>query len=77
MTAPIEDPEGRQRLLQILEAGLADTAKGRVLRSEVRDGSPVYERLSADGEPFRSQASLERLRSGSEPPELRTVPGGA
>ena len=32
VTAPIEDPEGRQRLLQILEAGLADTAKGRVLR---------------------------------------------
>ncbi len=75
VTAPIDDPEGRQRLLQILEAGLADTAKGRVLRAEVRDGSPVYERVLSEGEPFRSQAALERPRPASEPPELRTVLG--
>ncbi|GEJ59460.1 polyphosphate kinase 1 [Anaeromyxobacter diazotrophicus] len=77
--APVDDPEARQRLLQIVEAGLADTVKGRVLRAEMRDRSPVYERPAA-GAPFRSQELLERspARDPAPPPaELRPLPGGA
>lgn len=72
---PIDDVEGRQRLAQILEAGLADTVKGRVLRAEMRDRSPIYERLDG-GEPFRSQEALERVAPTREAPvaELRPVP---
>ena len=75
--APIDDPDARQRLLQILEAGLADTVKGRVLRAEMRDRSPVYERPSG-GEPFSSQEALERSPVRDAPAaELRPVPVGA
>jgi polyphosphate kinase len=72
--APIDDPKLRERLLEIVEAGLADTAKGSVLRAELRDRSPVYERLRpADGRPpLRSQDALDPARR-AEAPELRAV----
>jgi polyphosphate kinase len=72
---PIDDPDARQRLLEIVEAGLADTAKGSVLRAELRDRSPVYERLRpADGRPpLRSQDALDPVRRG-DAPELRALP---
>jgi polyphosphate kinase len=74
---PIDDPEARQRLLQIVEAGLADTVKGRVLRAEMRERSPVYERPTG-GEPLRSQEALERAPAReAAPAELRPVPAGA
>jgi len=62
--APIDDPELRQRLLQIVEAGFDDTAKGSVLRA---DGK--YERLRPEpGAPtLRSQDALERARRPAQP----------
>ncbi|MFL5300755.1 MAG: polyphosphate kinase 1, partial [Anaeromyxobacteraceae bacterium] len=72
---PIDDPEARQRLQDIVEAGLADTARGSVLRSELRDRSPVYERLrpSEGRPPLRSQDALDPVRRG-DAPELRALP---
>jgi polyphosphate kinase len=71
--APIDDPALRQRLLQIVEAGLADTAKGSVLRA---DGK--YERRRPEpGTPaLRSQDALERTRGETPATELRPVSGG-
>ena len=75
--APIEDPDLRARLLEILTLGLADTAKGSLLRPDGR-----YERLLPRGEepPLRSQEALERAARarGRAAPELRAVvPGPA
>lgn len=60
--APVDDPALRARLLRALEAGLADDAKGSVLRADGR-----YERLQpASGRaPLRSQDLLERASAGS------------
>ena len=75
--APIDDPELRARLLQIVEAGLSDTVKGSALRGT--DGK--YERLRPEpGAPaLRSQDALERAARGGEAvpwPELRQVTPG-
>jgi polyphosphate kinase len=66
--APVDDPELRARLTRIVELGLADTAKGSVLRS---DGH--YERLRPEpgASPLRSQDALERARTAEE---LRALP---
>jgi polyphosphate kinase len=71
---PIDDPDARQRLLDIVETGLADTAKGSALRAELRGRSPVYERLRpAEGRvPLRSQDALEPVRR-PDAPELRAL----
>ncbi len=69
--APIDDPELRQRLLQIVEAGLGDTAKGSLLRPDGR-----YERLRPEpGTPsLRSQDALERVpRPAQAQAELRPL----
>ncbi len=74
--APIDDPAQQARLLDIVETGLADTAKGSVLG---REGT--YERLRpAPGETaVRSQDALgEALRlSGATPRDLHAVIPGA
>jgi polyphosphate kinase len=67
--APIDDPALRQRVLDVVEAGLADDVKGSVLRADGR-----YERLrpAPGNAPVRSQELLER--GSREPvPELRAV----
>ncbi|HET9596602.1 MAG TPA: polyphosphate kinase 1 [Anaeromyxobacteraceae bacterium] len=72
--APIDDPALRQRVLDVLEAGLADDVKGSVLRADGR-----YERLRpAPGKaPLRSQEQLDR--GSRDAPELRAIaaPGEA
>jgi len=67
--APIDDPGLRQRVLDVVEAGLTDDVKGSVLRP---DG--LYERLRpAAGEaPVRSQEMLEGGPREAAP-ELRAV----
>jgi polyphosphate kinase len=67
--APIDDPKLRDRVLEVIEAGFADCAKGSVLRPDGR-----YERCRpADGAPaLRSQDVLDPARR--EPSELRAVP---
>jgi polyphosphate kinase len=59
LMVPIDDPEARARLLEVVEAGMADDVKGSRL---LPDGS--YERLRArPGEPpRRSQDSLDPAR---------------
>ena len=54
---PIEDPEGRQKVLRALDAAFRDDVKARVLQSDGR-----YLRVSRrPGEPpFRSQVELHR-----------------
>ncbi|HEY7726692.1 MAG TPA: polyphosphate kinase 1 [Anaeromyxobacteraceae bacterium] len=71
LLVPIDDPEARERLLRIVETGLADNVKGSRLRA---DGT--YERLRpAEGEPaLRSQDALDPARR-PRGEELRPVPG--
>ena len=68
--APIEDPAARARLLEILEAGLRDDAKGARLHADGR-----YERLRPpEGRPpLRSQDALDPARRAANE-ELRPVP---
>src|SRR6266540_4233221 len=68
--APIDDPVLRLRLLQLVEAGLDDTAKGSVLRP---DGRYERRRPEAGAPALRSQDALERAARGdaSSAPELR------
>lgn len=59
LLVPIDDPQACERLREIVEGGLADTAKGSVLREDGR-----YERLRpAEGQPpLRSQDALDPVR---------------
>ncbi len=71
--APVDDPGQQARLLDIVEMGLADTAKGSALGP---DGK--YERLSPDpgGSAMRSQDALGEARrpsDGTPMPELHAV----
>jgi len=74
--APIDDPVLRLRLLQLVEAGLDDTAKGSVLRP---DGRYERRRPEAGAPAQRSQDALERAARGdaSSAPELRPMVAGA
>jgi len=66
---PIDDPVARARLQEILEAGLADDAKGARLLADGR-----YERARPAGEkPLRSQELLDPSRRQPKE-ELRPVP---
>jgi polyphosphate kinase len=70
--APIDDPALRLRLLEIVEKGLADTAKGSVLGP---DGRYTRCRPEPGAAPLRSQDVLDPARPAEAPaPELRTVP---
>jgi polyphosphate kinase len=71
LLVPIDDPDARERLLKIVEAGMADTAKGSRLRP---DGT--YERLGpAEGQAaVRSQDALDPARR-AKAEELRPVAG--
>ena len=68
--APIDDPAHQARLLDIVETGLADTAKGSLLG---RDGT--YERLRpTPGEtPLRSQDALGEALRVPTPRDLHAV----
>jgi polyphosphate kinase len=68
--APIDDPDARVRLLQIVEAGLRDTAKGSVLRA---DGSYARCQPQPGATALRSQDALERGPRSDPPvpPDLR------
>jgi polyphosphate kinase len=67
--APIDDPRLRERLAEVIEAGLADTAKGSVLQS---DGRYVRCRPADGAAPLRSQDVLDHARRADA--ELRAVP---
>src|SRR6266540_36549 len=70
--APVDDPTQQARLLEILESGLADTAKGSALGP---DGTYTRLRPAAGDVPVRSQDALgEALRgSGATPRDLHAV----
>jgi polyphosphate kinase len=72
LLVPIDDPEARTRLLEIVEAGMADDVKGSELRA---DGS--YRRLQpAEGQAsLRSQDALDPARRARAEAELRPVGG--
>jgi polyphosphate kinase len=54
---PVESPEGRQKVLQALEAIFQDNVKGRRLQA---DGSYKRKRPAKGEEPYRSQFELHR-----------------
>jgi polyphosphate kinase len=58
LLVPVEDEECRQRLIEVLEIGLADNTKARQLLS---DGTYVRPQLAADKRPQRSQEILHNL----------------
>jgi polyphosphate kinase len=67
---PVDDPTARARLVEIVETGLADDAKGSALRP---DGT--YERLrpAVGVPPLRSQDALDPLRRAQDE-QLHAVP---
>ncbi len=67
--APVEDPELRARVVDIIEKGMADDAKGSVLQP---DGRYQRRRPPSGQPPMRSQEALEPQRR-ADPPELRPV----
>jgi polyphosphate kinase len=71
LLVPIDDAEARARLLEVVEAGLADDAKG----SRLLPGG-TYERLRPrPGQaPLQSQEVLDPVRRHGAEPELRPVP---
>jgi polyphosphate kinase len=71
LLVPIDDPEARARLAEIVEVGMADDVKGSEL---LADGKYLRLRPGEGQAGVRSQDALDPARRGRGEPELRPVP---
>jgi polyphosphate kinase len=71
LLVPIDEPEARARLTEIVETGMADDVKGSELEA---DGKYLRLRSPSGQAGLRSQDALDPARRGRGEPDLRPVP---